>query len=441
MRVLVAMWSYEANDDHSEPVLSYMQTGTYPAADSCWECFQPPVFYTFHVFLAKVTGSNDSYDIHRQMQWVNLIFSLAWVWVFLLFVRKIPLNPNVRRVSAAFILWNPRLAALSVQATNDSPVILLGACFTLLAWLWLSEKKNIYGVWFILAAGAAAVVKGNGILLLIAALPVLLLGIRTIERSVVLKLSGLLIAVVIASAFLGGYVAKYKNYGTPFLINQDKASPPPLSRDEVWFGKRAGIRSVRSGYLKFPFRSLMETPYQINDEPEFPVHRTNFWTLLYGNFYRVQFHNHPGSWRVLDSAWSHNVARILFVLGLIPTTMLIFGVFRSCVLTIRRRREIFNGADSEIRSHAFHLMMTLLFLAFILKYSYDYRDFGNIKPLFLFPAMLSMYYVFVGALNAIVKKWKRATRWILVPIFLIGFLFILDHIALLIQLYEHFYRF
>jgi len=433
MRLFVALWSFQANDDHSEPVLLYIETGVYPHADSCWECFQPPLFYKSHAFLAQITGAVDAYDVHRQMQWVNLVFSLLWVWVFLAFVRTFPLKPNVAMVSSAFILWNPRLAALSVQATNDSIVVLLGAVFTLCAWLWLKRGRNKYAVLFILTACGAATIKGNGIVLVVACIPTLLLGIGVHKAKDFAKLAMLLLVAGVGSAFFGGYYTKYEQFGTPFHINQEKSEPPPFLQDQEWFGKRAGIRSIRSGYLTFPFRALLETPYQINDEPEFPVHRTNFWTLLYGNFYRVQFHNHPGSWRVLDASWSHNLARIIFILGVLPTLLLVVGFIQGLSLVVRRQ--------ANWREHALHLLLAGVFLLFVLKYSYDYRDFGNIKPLFLFPAMLSFYFLFARSLNTLVLKWERRASWLLVPVAVISFLFIADHIALLIQLHEHYFRF
>ncbi len=433
MRCFVTLWSYQANDDHSEPVLLYMETGIYPHADSCWECFQPPLFYKFHATLARATGSVDAYDVHRQMQWVNLLFSLLWVWVFLSFVRKIPLKTNVAMVTSCFVLWNPRLASLSVQATNDSIVILLGAAFTLFAWLWLNHGQHKYAALFILSAGVASILKGNGIVLILTAVPILLLAIGMHPGKSILKLSALLLFVGIGSALLGGYYSKYEQFGTPFHINQEKAEPPPFSQDQEWFGKRAGIRSIRSGYLTFPFRALLDTPYQINDEPEFPVHRTNFWTLLYGNFYRVQFHNHPGSWRVLEASWSHDLARVIFVLGLLPTLLLIWGFVMSLVQVLRRKE--------GWREHALHLLLAGVFLVFVLKYSYDYRDFGNIKPLFLFPAMLSYFFLFAKCVDTIAQKRERRANWLLIPIAVISSLFIADHIALLIQLHEHYFRF
>jgi len=435
-RFLVAFWAYEANDNHSEVVLIILEKDQYPNAKDCWECFQPPLFYQVHAFIAQVFDNQTTISIHRQMQWLNFLFAVFCLFVYRRFLADLNLKPPLYLALLAFILWQPRLLGMSVQATNDSAMLLIGALCTMIL-LRTSRDKQWYPIiWAMLLAGLAAIIKGNGILLLISIPIASLIYWDDLQKEYRWMRTLFFASVLVGCTYLGGYIDKYQEFNNPFITNMEKASPPPFWQDQEWFGKRAGIRSIKSGYLKFPFTSLMETPYQINDEPEFPIHRTNFWTLLYANFYHVQFHNHPWTWRMDFFPWVNNVARALFVLGLLPLLLLLTGFVRAFYNSVGALFK--RGRAAHIKEQQLHLALVLLFVVFVLKYSYDYRDFGNIKPLFLFPAFLSFVYLFQYGISTINHKTKRPTQWLIIWLWLVNLLFLLDTTGLIQTLQYHY---
>jgi hypothetical protein len=432
-RLCVSIWASDANDDHAEVVLLILENDSFPDKDSCWECFQPPLFYYFHAGFAKLHPFHSVIDIHRQMQWFNLIASLLLLALIHLYIKRIDLDPSWKYILLAFFAWSPRMAAVGIQATNDGWVFLLSGLFCWQAYKYLEEPSLKRLAKIILWASLACIIKGNGILLMVAftGFMVLSIPIQWSKKHLVKALTFWIMAVGV-SALAGGYVSKYQKYHDPFAINQPKAAPPPLWEDEVWFEKRPGIRSVRSGYFSFPFGSLIETPYQVNDQPEYPKHRTSFFALLYANFYHAQFASHPWKWRLYDYSSVNNLARALFILGLFPFLIFIWGFLIDGYNSIKNHFSK-NRTREQIKIQ-FEWMMFVLVLVFVFKYSYDFRDFGNIKAMFLFPAFLPMIGIFKRGLQRVFKLTEKPPHWVAVLFWSINILLILDVLFLILQL-------
>lgn len=432
MRFCIALYSTEANDDHSEVIQLILEHGTYPALKDCWECFQPPAFYRAHALIAGILGNSDNIALHRQMQWVNFLFALGTIFLVFRYIMKLELDRMLKLSILAFFLWNPRLASMSVQATNDSIQFFTGTLFLYLLERWIGNSKTGPFLLLALIAVFAASLKGNGLLLLVLLPTGILIARREIRPTLRLILP-VYVLLAWAIAFVGGgYLDKLLRYNDPWITNMQKVDPPPLLEDQEWFGARAGIRSVRTGYFTFRLYDLLRTPYQLNDEPEFPKHRTSFLTLLYANFYHGQFANHPNTWKAEPGHWVHQSGRLLFILGLFPLFIFLGGVFQMF-------RSIFRGGQSKERKvGAVHLANLGVFLAFLIKYSYDYRDFAHIKVLFLFPACLSMVYLTKTGLD-LIQKSGPVRKMALIPIlfWIVNGLFLLNVAGLIETLIHH----
>lgn len=432
-RLGVAIWASDANDDHAEVVLLILDKGSFPDKDSCWECFQPPLFYYFHAGIAKLHPFHSIIDIHRQMQWFNLLASIILLVLIYLYIEQMDLDQKWKYILLAFFAWSPRMASVGIQATNDGWVFLFAGLFCWQAYKYLQKPALSELIKMILWAALACIIKGNGLLLMGAFIGFTVLSVH-IQWSNKHMAKGLVFWVVAIgiSAFAGGYVSKYIKYQDPFAINQPKATPPPLWEDEVWYEKRPGISSVRSGYFSFPFGSLIETPYQVNDQPEYPVHRTSFFALLYANFYHAQFASHPWKWRIYYYSAVNNLARAIFILGLFPFAIFIFGFLMDGYLSVKAF--LSKNRTPEQLKIQFEWMMFVLVMVFVFKYSYDFRDFGNIKAMFLFPAFIPMIGIFKRGLQRIFKPTKQPPHWAAVLFWSINILLILDILFLIVQL-------
>ncbi|MBO6516198.1 MAG: glycosyltransferase family 39 protein [Bacteroidia bacterium] len=414
----------EANDDHVEVVQRLLNNQSIEHKDSCWECFQPPLFYKTNAAIAQITGKHSRSALFRQMQYENVVFSLLTILLAFLFLKHQGVSQSVNLLTTSFWLVNPALFSIGIQSTNDTLIILLGAGTVYFLVRYLSSKKLSFALWALLSLSIAPHFKGSGI-------AVFLLGtIVLIPILFYVKKHRYLLSVLAVSTYLlvthSHYTSNYKKYENAFAINQKKTLKPPLFDDGQEFWKRPGITSVWSGYFKFQFRSLLTTPHNINWGDDYPAHRTSFWAQHYGSFYHAQFLNHPQSWRSTHAGLL-NLTRITFILGLLPLGLLLIGLGAELVSFFREIR-----FDRKFLERLIHFGFLFGFICFNLKYSYDYRDFGCIKAIFILPAILSMTYFFVHGLT--LPVWGRFRKFVLLSVAAVGVLCAANIVFLLVQL-------
>lgn len=386
-RVILTTINKTANDDHIAPILLWNEKGVYPATKDCWECFQPPLYYGVVKSVAQICGATTEDQLRVLFQWINFAFGVSCLLLifFFQFQSSVPFKWNLSL--ALFWGLNPKLIAISIQATNDIPVIALGMVFTLLLLKWVENKSNVLFGFILLTVLLASILKGNGLVLFFI-LPVVLLFLfaaKKISSSVFSIKSVFLLALIPAIAFLGGYYGKYKNYGNPFLTNLPVAPAPNLFTPDTAQGFRKGVTTVWDSFFTFKIKSLVEQPYNVNDlSDNYPAHRTSFFTQLYGQFSNASFERAPPSWSVKDET-AMDFMRANYLLQLTLLLLFLFGIF---VVT---KQVVLERTPRDF----IHLAMFFIYLVFVARYAYNIRDFANMKLIFLLPALLSMMY-FLG---------------------------------------------
>lgn len=374
----------EANDDHVEVVQRMLANQPTDHIDSCWECFQPPLFYKINAQIAQITGKRDRVSLLKQMQFENVFFSLLAVLLVWLLLKHQRIPDGHRLFITSFWLVNPALFGIGIQSTNDTLIILLGVAATYYMLHYLQSKKWQHAVLALFIISIAPYFKGSGIAVFLIGSIVWLVFILYAKKHRYLLIGlGLCFYLLIGHSH---YTNNYHKYGEAFVINQVKAGKPPLFDDGQEFWKRPGITSIWSSYFKFRYGSLLKTPYNVNSGPNYPIHRTSFWAQLYGSFYHVQFLYHPWSWTSKHPDML-NLARVIFVLGLLPLLLFIIGLVSELWKFFREL-----SFDEKTLIRLIHFGFALGFLVFNLKYSYDYRDFGCIKAIFTLPALVSLTY-------------------------------------------------
>ncbi len=396
----------EANDDHAQVVQRILADQSIEHRDSCWECFQPPIFYKANAFISNLRNKTDRLSILKQMQFENVLFSLLAIYFLFLLLKHERIPSQLRYLITCFWLVNPALFGIGIQSTNDTIIIFLGVVTTYYIIRYISKPKLKYALIAIAVLSFAPHIKGSGIALFILGavtlIPVLLRAKKHRYLLVVIALSGY------ALVFHSHYTKNHGKYGNAFAINQSKAGKPPLFDDGQEFWKRPGITSVWSGYFKMQYRSLIDTPYNINNGNDYPIHRTSFWGQMYGSFYHAQFLFHPWSWTSKHPDLI-NLARSIFVLGLLPLLLFLAGLFSELFKFFKNLR-----FDEKTLTRLVHFGFAFGFLAFNIKYSYDYRDFGCIKSIFMLPAILSLTYFFRTGLE--LPLFKRIKKPIIISL-------------------------
>jgi hypothetical protein len=164
---------------------------------------------------------------------------------------------------------------------------------------------------------------------------------------------------------------------------------------------RPGVQSIVDGYLTFRLGSLLRDPQITNGLEIEQEHRTSVWTQLYARAHFAQFEQHPPSWLTNDPVvlW---IARCSLVLGLVPLLFLLSGLARLGV----RALVAWRTSDARDDDYATWLMALVVFgyLAFIVKFSADYRDFAAIKLIYILPGILPVALVIADGMQAVCDK-------------------------------------
>lgn len=405
LRLGLSLVNRESNDPHLE-VVEYMLTHSgLPTRDDCWECFQPKLY---HLLVTGIIKAANLTDPDARILAANLfnfaigLLTLAIIWRFL---EQFPVqNELIRWLAFAYVAFNPKLIGISSQATNDALLIFFSTLAFHQTWLFLQSlntkhaiSKNQAGrnsstllhfslltIFTILAPS----IKTNGWVVFIAILLALLLrAILDLKNRLRIEtyLLGYLVIVPLLVAFnpLNQYIQNYRAYGTPVVVNINRAPPPRLFEQTP--SNKPGIRSLSEGFLTFKFSSLLETPY-INYDFDDPLpHRTSFWTQLYGRAHSVNFDNWPPTWNSENPA-CFPLRRAIFVLALLPTALLLAG---AAIETSR----LFRKDDQN----SLFLLAFLGFISFVALYAAIYREYPVMKAIFTYPALPAFPVLFIVA--------------------------------------------
>ncbi|MCB0735229.1 MAG: hypothetical protein KDC76_11640 [Bacteroidetes bacterium] len=384
----------QSNDDHVEVVLRILQNQDV-SKDSCWECFQPKMYYRTHAFMANFLGNDSRVGVNRQMQLGNVFFSFLGIWWCFLFLKQRSLSRSKLKLLMGFILVLPVLFGMSIQNTNDLVIFTLSSGAILFLDRYSVSHSLLSAFMVLLIIGLAYMVKGSGLAVF------LMIGTLLVAQSIKIRswlpIAGfsLLIGHLI---FFSHYRSNANQYGDPFVTNIGKTFPPSFFNDSLDFYARPGIVSVFDSYGKFQFMDLIEHPYNVNSE-EYTPHRTSFWAQLYGSFLDTMFLQHPYYWQNRNEV-RLTISRAIFILGLWPLSLFILGFLSTLRTGIAKPMSLV----SDVR--VWGMLLVAGILIFDMRYAYTYRDYGCIKAHFIVPMLIPIILL-------VLEGWKvvQKTRW------------------------------
>ena len=406
-RVLLAYSNREANDDHMQVVHLILQNGSLPVKADCWECFQPKLFHFSMALLVRFLGvSNPDHQIVL-IQFVNMLLGLELLWVVWTILKELEIGEmNGRILAFGLVALNPNLLTTSIQVTNDTFVIVFSSLAIYFAYHFIQRRRTLDFILMCLYAVTAASSKTNGALVIAGIAG--FLGLRAIfTRNFSLRwaggdllpafLFGLVTLAVVVLNPLNQYYQNMQLYGQPVTLNTIPADFPQLLTPTETL--RPGIVSIADGFATFKLPSLLIEPQITNDNKHYPAHRTSFWTILYGRSNFIQYDPWPKSW-IDNSKDIRNLGRVLYGLALLPTIALLIGLVVALKGLLSRPVPGFSKTAA-----GFFLLVLAAFLGFTVLYALEYRIYTVIKTIFIFPAILSMAYLYVLGFD-----WIRKTR-------------------------------
>jgi len=392
LRVSLSLVNREANDDHMEVVELIRDQRRIPVRADCMQCYHPKLFHAAGALLLMAAGAEGGARFVL-LQLLNTAAGLLTLWIVFLFLKETDgLREPARLLFFSLIALNPKLAAINAQVTNDSFAIL----FCSAALLFLRRCLRGGGwkpiLWCSAFLSLAGVAKGTALPVVFTTAAVLGLrvlsappGARRLRAAQAAAFLGIFLAV---APFFGQYAGKYLRDGSPFVTNHEKDRPPRLFEESYeWRSgvrSRPGVLSVFSAYFTFRFGDMLRTPMQNNQVYRYPLHRTSFWSCIFGRTFFARFDCWPPSWRTHEP-WVLRLGRALLVLGLIPACLLFFGGLEIVSGALRRIRE---GLDPVLDWEASSVLLVLVSFCFLIAYTCNYRDFSTAKAVFFYPGLL-----------------------------------------------------
>jgi hypothetical protein len=392
-RVILLFTNDQCNDDHMTPVMMWQENGEYPGAYGCWECFQPPLFYFIIKTIATPLNITDWMDLYYLIQIFNFIIAIGSLFLILRLIESFKLQKWLSISIMLFFGLNPELISIGALATNDTIIIFTGFILVhLFINFWKSPNTRTELIITAIIA-LASITKGNAMVFAFGFAFLLFMAHIKQRDWRISHLGKQLLMFVFLFFFVGNfgnYFKKHQELGNAFTINQIKPEPPNFYTPDTTFNGRAGVSTVFDSYFKMQFISLLEQPYNINHGPNYPLHRTSFWGQLYGQYSNYLFERYPSKWVSINND-HFNFTRVNYILHLPLLLILVLAFFGSL-------RKQFSSINTDL----IHLALITLFLFFVARYSYIYRDFSNMKLIFLFPVAYSFIVLFLKQ----VKKVK-----------------------------------
>ena len=410
LRVVLAFLNREANDWHMEVVNMIAFHGHFPEHDECSECYQPPFYYVVGAGLLRLLHLTKLGPGLIACQLLNVAAGAATLLLIRRMLWQLPIDEKWRRLAFALVAFNPALLGINVQVTNDSFAILLGTIAFVLLMRWLFQGRG--ALWLCLTVVLAGLTKGNGLVVFTLCLCI---GGVTLVRGwlgrdrmargerwrLVRGLALLSVLFLSLVPFLGPYAHHYRKFGSPFITNSYRQAPPHWFKETV--GLRPGVKSIASAYFTFRIVDLLDKAYVVTNEPEpYPALRTSLWTVTYAMGSSNFFHIWPPTWvpPVGKYRW---LERAIYLFGLVPLGWLVLGFGKVVLETLRGR--VFRTVPLRLVWAAAWLAA---FLAMLVKYTYDYRDFATMKAIFLFPAILPFTVLMAWGMTLLAR---RAVHW------------------------------
>jgi hypothetical protein len=442
LRLILAYINRDANDDHLQVINWIVDKHQIPQKTDCWECFQPKFFYVLSADI--IAGLNIQSTEHRIMaiQFMNVILGFLTIFLFWMFIKKQPLNDKTKLLLFAYFAFNPCLAGINVQATNDTMEIFFGVLAVYFCDVFFS-KTTIFNFTFLLfAALGAALTKATGIMLFIVI--AIFFAIKIFAQAEARKKLSLFIFLLTALAgffgvvvIAGGYYSYYRQYNSIPGSVLEKAPPPLFFQDTYPAGIRPGVINMAESFFTFRYFDMIIRPSIPNGMNDYPLHRTSLWSQLYGRTVFLQFDQWPPTWQT-DNPAIMAIGRVLIILGLVPLLLFLSGLWNGIYLfskNILKKSRTYLAYDINY----LHLGVTLAFLAAIVKYTYDYRAFSAMKAIYIFPGFISYIKLFSNGYSSV--KNNTLTKSINLVLLTMIVFSVIDIGCLILQLhYPHYFR-
>ncbi len=406
LRCSLAVYNREANDNHYEVVKLILAGRNGLTMADCHECFHPKLFYYVCAAVVRILGLTTESSRIVGGQLLNSAAGLLTLSLVFMALNASQFQPRWRLWTFALIALNPRFIAINGQLSNDSFAILFATTAIFLTMRLLQAPTLRLAVVTQVALSCALMTKGTTWVVPIAILIIFLLRSFLEESKKQSRwFAGLYVATAL-NCFVSIQLAGYDFVHYDVYANKGRGHP--LYLWEKTIVGRPGVQSIVDGYFTFRIVDLILDP-QIARDPQLPGgvrigqrHCTSVWTQLYARTNFAQYEQHPASW-LTTKPYVIFIARCSYVLGLLPLLFLLVGLARGILRSLHAWKS-FGMPQPGNYASLFSLLVCLGYIAFIIKFTADYRDFAAMKLIYILPGVLPFAYALLEGMQTAIGQ-------------------------------------
>jgi len=417
LRLALVAFNREANDPHEQVAKLILQSNQLPLKNDCWECFQPKLYHYVFAKTLQVLQleNNPGYQQNLVGEAINFFAGIMCLVVVGLFVKNAPFKEErLKLLAFGLVALNPALIGISSQATNDSFVILFSSLALYFTYKYFRQQKLTLLIPILVFVLLGISSKTNGWVTVIAISMAFLIKawVENERRTHHLLLAiGFPIVVILLSILnpLNQYIVNYKQFGSPILVNIDQKPLPPFLG--MTPAGQSGIWYIQDGFFTFKFVDLIQHPRIEYPPRNIPPFQGSFWTLIYGRANSVFFDNSVPSWSTSGTAL-FPLAQGIFILALLPTLLLSIGTALETYWMLKsviKRDPVSAGKTS----FGLFVIAFLGYVFFEILYTLEYRSLTVIKPIFIYPALLSFPWLFLRIGDKLSAYLTKGKRWLI----------------------------
>jgi len=359
-------------DDYLSPVVYVSTNHTLPSLSTCYECFQPPLYFLFG---GEIYSTFSLFGIGiavKSLQFFSLFCSLATLFLGLKILKMIFSQTSAFFAGFSFLVFFPSEIYLSTMISNSALTQLL-VSLSLYLLLTFLRKPTLYLALFVgVITGIALITKPLSLILI----PLLLFMI--IQKISLEKRTALLLVFVLIIAGSISMLEYGKNYYLYHTLWPHNTEYFPLHQEP-------GFEGV-SSFLTFRFFDILSYPII------HPSTYTSFWTNIYASMWYDYFPVY-----IRFASVNYLFGPLLFLLGIVPTILIINGSIR-----------LFQSKTERLFSVTLLLSILLVGVACILLPYYS-----SMKASYLLPAVIPFSVCFAEGYRSLKKSWPLILYFII----------------------------
>jgi len=371
-----------AYDDYLEPIAYYINLDIRPNPATCWECYQPPLYFYIAEAIYKTSFllSSDYYFSWKAVQLFNSLLSICTlVIIYKILLKMFSKERNIVLIVLSIVCIYPRDLYTSAMISNDTLLVFYVSLSVYFFLCYCKSESTILLVSLCLSVLAASLTKQHGLITIL-----LLVAVSTryimFDKGKILKLLTnpcILLPFITSILCLGDEFWKYQHTHQFLISNQHfynyVSTQLPGSLDKIEF-------------FTFRFSTLLNDPFLSSNTIY------SFWTVLFAS----AWFDYEWRYTTPDLYKIKYISNLLYTYAILILSVWVIGIIK---LFLKKIKINFHTVVLLIVGACFFLVPLIQTLRF--------PYYSSMKSLFFLPALSIMAMALVFGLQQF--PWIKKT--------------------------------